>query len=93
MGLDVGIITIRYLERPHGRAYEFAWELAVEASVNGYMYGEGNNWGPFEKQQVRELLNQFAENEGLSVQEQSYVWTWVESLPWNGGIIELHFNW
>ena len=45
MGLDIGIISIEYLERPSGIAYEFAWELAVEASAFGYMYGEGNNWG------------------------------------------------
>jgi len=93
MGLDVGIFTIKYLERPRGRAYSFAWELAIEASANGYMHGEGNNWGPFEKQQVHELLDEFAENKGLSTQEKAEVWAWVESLPWEDDIIELHFNW
>lgn len=93
MGLDIGIMTIRYLERPGGRAYAFAWKLAEEAGVNGYMHGDGNNWGAFTKEQVREMLEQFTGQEGLSAQEQAEVWAWVESLPWDDDLIELHFNW
>ena len=52
MGLDIGIISITYLERPHGIAYEFAGKMALEASVDGYMHGEGNNWGAFTQRQV-----------------------------------------
>ncbi len=99
MGLDVGIITIQYLERPHGVAYEFAWELAYEASANGYMAGEGNNWGTFTQRQVLRMLDDFAEREGLGSTAKSDILAWVRSLPWDwwndyhGGIIELHFNW
>lgn len=93
MGLDVGVISIRYLERPSGHAYEFAWEMAVEASGSGYMSGEGNNWGYFERDDVRELLDGFSAREKLSAEERESVWAWVESLPWKGDGIELHFNW
>lgn len=93
MGLDIGIISIRYLDRPSGRAYDFAWELAEHASVHGYMWGEGNNWGPFQKDEVRQMLDQFAAREGLTPEEKAQVWAWVESLPWEDDLIELHFNW
>lgn len=93
MGLDIGIISIVYLERPQGRAYEFAWELATEANVSGYMGGEGNSWGPFTKTQIRRMLRRFAKEEALSRDEEREIWAWVESLPWDGENIELHFNW
>ena len=93
MGLDVGIINVTYLDRPRGDAYRFAWELAVEASVNGYMHGEGNNWGYFSKDQVRAMLDDFALRKNFSQEAKAQVWAWVESLPWDGEDIELHFNW
>ena len=93
MGLDIGIIEIAYLERPRSRAYEFAWELALEASAFGYMHGEGNNWGPFTRAQIREMLRKFAKDKHLSTGEETEVWSWVETLPWDDENIELHFNW
>jgi hypothetical protein len=109
MGLDIGIMRITYLDRPGGRAYEFAWDLTVEASVNGYMHGEGNNWGPFTQRQVLEMLEVFSERQALTMPERKEVFEWVRSLPWSGwddafepetadedndgGDIELHFNW
>ena len=93
MGLDIGIISIEYLERPRGIAYEFAWELAVEASVGGYMYGEGNNWGALSKGQVSGLIDTFAQQKALTREQTTEIRSWVESLPWDGDDIELHFNW
>ncbi len=93
MGLDIGVIAITYLERPRGWAYKFAWEMAIEASAFGYMHGEGNNWGPFTKDQVRHMLKKFAKDKGLTADEKRMIWEWVESLPWKGYHIELHFNW
>lgn len=84
MGLDIGIISIRYLERPQGVAYEFARELAAEASVNGYMYGEGNNWGAFTQRQVIEMLDRFVEREALDSDATAEVLAWIQSLPWDG---------
>ena len=84
MGLDVGIISVRYLERPHGRAYEFAWELVVEASAFGYMYGEGNNWGAFTQRQVLHMLDDFAERQSLDSTTKSEILEWVRALPWIG---------
>lgn len=84
MGLDIGIINITYLEQPTGAAYRFAWELAVEASVSGYMHGEGNNWGPFTQRKVLRMLDRFAEEHGLDDTARAEVLEWVRSLPWDG---------
>lgn len=93
MGLDIGIIRITYLERPQGPAYDFAWELAIEASASGYMSGEGNNWAAFTRDEVRAMLDEFAQDHALSPTAKAEVWAWVESLPWHDDLIELHFNW
>lgn len=83
MGLDIGIISIEYLEQPKGDAYRFAWELAVEASTDGYMAGEGNNWAAFTQRQVLRMLNQFSESRSLDTQSKNQVLDWVRSLPWD----------
>jgi hypothetical protein len=84
MGLDIGIISISYLERPQGEAYEFAWALAIEASGSGYMYGEGNNWAPFTQRRVLRMLDEFAERNGLDQSGRTQILQWLQSLPWDG---------
>ena len=94
MGLDIGIITTTVLERPRGLSYQFALdEMCTHACVAGFMSGEGNSYGWFEKDEVREMLDRFAERQSLTQDQASEVWNWVESLPWDGDYIELHFNW
>ena len=93
MGLDIGMMSIQALERPRGTSYQFAWELAHEASVYGTMSGDGNSLGYFTKPEVRRLLDEFAEQQTLTPDQTAEVWTWVESLPWDGDDLELHFNW
>ena len=84
MGLDIGIISITYLERPRGFAYEFAKEMAVEASVAGYMHGEGNNWGAFTQRQVLGMLDEFANHRNLPDLVKADILAWLRSLPWDG---------
>ena len=83
MGLDVGIIAIQYLPRPTGHAYEFAWELAIEAGANGYMHGEGNNWSGFSQRQVLRMLDEFAGRKQLDTPAQTEILDWLRSLPWD----------
>ena len=84
MGLDIGIITINYLERPRGNTYQFVWELAHEASAYGYMHGDGNNWGAFTQRQVLHMPDQFAEKQTLDPSARAEILAWVRSLPWDG---------
>ena len=82
MGLDIGIISIQYLDIPKGVAYRFAWEMAIEASTDGYMTGSVNNLYPFTQRQVLKLAGEFVHNRGLSSTDTAEILTWVQSLPW-----------
>ena len=93
MGLDIGIIKVTYLQRPSGHAYYFAWELAEEAAAHGYASGEGASWGPFSKTQVDQALHKFVSRHALTFSQQHHVRAWLDSLPWQGDLIELHFSW
>ena len=94
MGLDIGIITTTVLGRPRGLAYRFAIdEMCTHACAMGFMSGDSNSYGWFEKDEVREMLNGFAERQFLTQDQIAEVWAWVESLPWDGDYVELHFNW
>ena len=93
MGLDIGIITTTVLERPRGLAYRFAFDMCIHAGVAGFMSGEGNSYGWFLKNEVSDMLEDFSERSGLTLAQATEVWAWVESLPWDGDYIELHFNW
>ena len=108
MGLDIGIISIKYLERPKGIVYDFALHMAAEAGDNAYMFGEGNSWIPFTQRQTLGLLDDFARERSLSQAQRSEIQTWLGALPWLGNfeapgqendeddntpVIELHFNW
>jgi hypothetical protein len=66
MGLDIGIISMQYLERPLEIAYEFAWELAAEASTNGYMHEADNSYLPFSRRRIGRLLDRFAKRKALT---------------------------
>ena len=92
MGLDVGIMSVQVLDRPRGNSYRFAWELAHEAASLGVMSGEGNCLGYFTRNEVRRLVVEFARQNGLTREQRAEVWAWVESLPWDGHEIELHFS-
>ena len=84
MGLDIGIINVTYLERPQGLAYEFAWEMAIEASVSSYMTGEGNNWAPFTQRKALTMLDQFVTDKSLDSAAKGEILQWLRSLPWDG---------
>ena len=77
MGLDIGIISVSYLPRPSGVAYEFACELAELETSAGYGWGEGHSWGWIEREEVSALAESFATERGLAATERA----WVASLP------------
>jgi len=56
MGFDVGKVTIEYLPRPRGMAYEFIKQLACEASC----VGEGNAFGFYLRDEMEERAKEFA---------------------------------
>lgn len=43
MGLDIGIISVKYLERPGGIVSKFAEHMAAEGAIKAYMFGDGGS--------------------------------------------------
>ncbi len=87
MGMDVGKVSIEYLDRPQGLAYEFIKELACEASC----VGDGNAFGFYLRSDMERKAKEFAKGNELAEQ---ILMDWIASLPWGeDGYLTLTFNW
>ena len=84
MGMDIGIISINYLQRPRGVVYEFAQHMAAEGAFNAYMFGEGGSWIPFSLRQTLRLLADYAREHNLSKAQREEIRRWLATLPWFG---------
>ena len=87
MALDVGKVSIEYLPRPTGLAYEFAKQLASEASC----IGEGNAFGFYLRSEMGGRAKAFAQGNILA---EMILKDWIATLPWDeSGYLRLTFNW
>ena len=85
MGLDVGTLRVRWdVEPPTGAAYEFAHKLRERASFRNVLAGESRCLAEFSQRRMLLLLDEFAQERGLSPEERQEVWEWVAALPWAG---------
>ena len=84
MGLDIGIMKIRFLDQPDDAAYEFAKELAERGAYDSYMWGEGSGWAAFTQRKVLRMLDEFTRRRSLTPTERGEVREWIQSLPWDG---------
>lgn len=93
MGLDVGVATIRYLPRPSGAAYRFAWHLLENYCEVDWQFGEGTDMlAQYDEETLEHLAEAFAKSEGLRPDERSEVLAWVRHLPWQEGRLYLHLT-
>ena len=93
MGLDVGVVTFRYLERPRGATYRFACHLAENYWEAGWEFGEGGNTlAQYDEEMLERLAEDFAASEGLDDAGRETVLAWVGSLPWDNGVVTLYFG-
>jgi hypothetical protein len=92
MGLDIGIMRIEHLDLPKGLPYRFAWNMAIDGAGDAYMHGGGNSWIPFTQRRMLLMLEEFAENKGLTDAEKQEVLEWVSSLPWDGWVDDLDLS-
>jgi len=84
---DVGKVTIEYLPRPEGLAYEFMRQLASEASCGG----DGNAFDFYFRSEMEERAKEFTEDNVLG---EEILKDWIATLPWDEkGCLVLHFNW
>ena len=68
MALDVGIVTLKYMERLTGPTYKFACHLAEYYWEADWQFGEeGNTLAQYLPETLERLAKEFAESEGLAV--------------------------
>lgn len=94
MGLDVGVVSIKYLDRPEQPVYDFLW-----AVVHGRFDGDwGGSWSEnvfteFEKETVFQHADDWARERGLGTREHEVLRRWLEGLPWQDEHIMFHLSW
>ena len=88
-----GRVSIEYLPRPGGLAYEFIEQLAGEASC----VGEGNAFGFYHRDVMEERAKQFVQENPLAEENpltEAILMDWIASLPWDeSNYLTLNFNW
>ena len=93
MALDVGIVTLKYMERLTGPTYKFACHLAEYYWEADWQFGEeGNTLAQYLPETLERLAKEFAESEGLRPDEKAEVLKWVTALPYDTGAVTLHFS-
>ena len=94
MGLDVGVVSINYLERPVGSTYDFLWYLNFNAEEADWITGsEGSTFIEIARETMDEQVRRFQSENKLSQNGFERVRHWIDSLPWKGDVIMLHFGW
>ena len=87
MALDIGVVTLKYLERLTGPTYKFACHLAEYYWEADWQFGEeGNTLAQYLPKTLERLAKEFAAvSEGLQSDEKAAVLAWVKALPWDDG--------
>ena len=73
MGLDVARVSMEYLDRPSGAAYNFAYELMDDCEATG----QGHAFGWFLKEQLQERAREYAESRSLGQDGQRNINDWI----------------
>lgn len=103
MGLDVGVVTIEYLERPGQPMYGFLQGLMADPAVGTDMdlfednspweAGDGENvFYEFERDELLRRADRWAVKQEIDAAERATLLQWVDDLPWRGDFITLHLN-
>ncbi len=93
MALDIGVVKVEYLSMPKEDKELYTWlrdELVMHLLQSFPASNEGNIYGSFEQEdwQVFARENLFPNPDLLK-----RVLTWIDSLPWESGMLDLNFNW
>ena len=94
MGLDVGIVNIKYLDAPIQPVSGFLSELAGEDLYDGWGGGwDGNAFLEIYQEDLERRAREYALGQGLSHDDKDKLMAWVRALPWERDDIMLHLNW
>ncbi len=94
MGLDVGVLTVSYLERPEPFVRDFLLQLAEDAGEDDWGGSwEGNAVIEMTRDRTLAKARQFAERRGLAQEDANALAAWLRALPWCGDTVMLHLGW
>ena len=104
MGLDIGVVSIAYLDRPSQPMYGFMWDLMADPETglgdalgDDGLYWDGGGTGEsafyeFTRDGLIERANGWAAEKNLAAIERQSLLNWIESLPYRGDVIMLHLG-
>ena len=93
MGLDVGVVSINYLDRPSEAAYNFAWHLMHTSLDADWSVSEGvNAFVEYTRDTMSSQMEKYLSSVKLAPYEKDAVRAWVKELPWRGDVIMLHLS-
>ena len=103
MGLDVGVVTIEYLERPDQPIYGFLQALMADPDVgteldpfdyeSGWGDGwEGNAFYEFNRDVLLRRADGWAMQKNLNANHRAILLQWIDALPYRGDTIMLHLG-
>ena len=103
MGLDVGVVTIEYLERPGQPMYGFLQELAlnpytgmgdapyIDESIWGGGW-EGNAIYEYQRASLTKIANRWADQNSLAEDDRASLLNWLDNLPGQSDYVMLHLG-
>ena len=94
MGLDLGVVNIKYIDRPGGAALKFVSYLGENYWDADWGFSEGENIiVENTKETMFQLVDDYAKSEGLADDDKASILEWVRGLPWKDDVIMLHLSW
>ena len=102
MGLDVGVVTIEYMEPLSKSIHDFLFDLLL----NPYTgidddYDDEEDWGgswadnglyEFKRESLRSRAVNWSDDMGIGPSESDALLSWVEALPWRDNYVMLHLG-
>ena len=94
MGLDVGVVNIKYIVAPTEPARGFLFDLAGGELNEGWIGGwDGNVFLQILREDLERRAREYASGQSLSRDDSGKLISWIEDLPWEQDDITLHLNW
>ena len=92
MGLDIGVVQIKYLRRPDQPAYDFAWHLNINEDDADWN-GSSSTFVEYTRETLLEQLDRYVSENRLAQSDKERLRCWVDGLPWKDDVIMLHLAW
>ena len=94
MGLDVGVVNIKYIDAPAEPARGFLFDLAGGDLNEGWIGGwDGNVFLQILREDLQRRAAEYASARSLSRDDVVKLLSWVETLPWEREDVMLHLSW